>query len=236
MSCSVGSTTRSMALPRISTPAACKTPCVSASRSTREWLGRAVGAADFATPSGRRCGGGNLTGRIVALYVCGLGLLNPDHGARVEVPTPDGSGQRHLSEAVCLTARLLRYRLTTGPAATKLGPSLTSLCPICCSPNVFGPADRRNARGLACPEPSRSRDRSPVNQGRLPLHTCPDRPRSSSRCTAGRSCAARPAPQRPNSDSTGRLGSQKWVSRDREGACPAWTSREALGDWSRRRP
>ena len=173
MSCSVGSTTRSMALPRISTPAACKTPCVSASRSTREWLGRAVGAADFATPSGRRCGGGNLTGRIVALHVCGLGLLNPDHGARVEVPTTDGSGQRHRGDAVCSTARLLRYRLTTGPAATKLGPSLTSLCPNCCSPNVFGQRTDEMRAGLACPEPSRSRDRSPANQGRLPRSRVP---------------------------------------------------------------
>ena len=189
MSCSVGSTTRSMALPRISTPAACKTPCVSASRSTREWLGRAVGAADFATPSGRRCGGGNLTGRIVALHVCGLGLLNPDHGARVEVPTTDGSGQRHRGDAVCSTARLLRYRLTAGPAAaTKLGPSLISLCPNCCSPNVLASGPTKSA-GLACPEPSRSRDRSPANQDRLPFHACPDQPRSSIRCAAGRSCA-----------------------------------------------
>ena len=148
---------------------------------------------------------------------------------------PDGLGQRHRSDAVCSTARLLRYRLTTGPAATKLGPSLTSLCPNCCSPNVFGQRTDEMRGGLACPEPSRSRDRSPAIRTGCPFTGAPiEHDRQSGAPRVG---AARQDPHR-NAQTATRLVDEVVKSgypliaraRARRGR------HGRRGDWSQRRP
>ena len=95
-------------------------------------------------------------------------------------------------------------------------------------PKRVWPADRRNARGARVARSPAAAALDLRESGPAPLSRAPRSNTTVNQVRRGsESDPQDPAPHAPNGHSTVRPGSQKWVSPDREGACPAWTSREA---------
>ena len=167
----------------------------------------------------------------VAHCVCGPVIRE----ARGRSPDPVTDGAARPQRRSLLNGAVAPLSPNDRASCNQARPAADITVPKLLQPKRVWPADRRNARGLACPEPSRSRDRSPANQDRLPFHACPDQPRSSIRCAAGRSCA--PDPHR-NAQTATRLVDEVVKSgypliaraRARRGR------HGRRGDWSQRRP